>query len=90
MRSQDIAAHYGLTAIPANQPGGTNYAISGSLSVAVGGDGNLNANTNLPSTAGQIAKYLGAHANLADPSALYLLSAGANDITYAFWPCDCP
>lgn len=27
--------------------------------------------------------YLGAHANLANPSGLYLLSAGANDITYA-------
>ena len=83
MRSQDIAAHYGLTAIPANQPGGTNYAISGALSVAVAGDGNLNLNPNLPSAATQIANYLGAHANLANPSGLYVLSAGANDITYA-------
>ena len=76
MRSQDIAAHYGLTAIPANQPGGTNYAISGALSVAVAGDGNLNLNPNLPSAATQIANYLGAHANLANPSGLYVLSAG--------------
>ena len=29
---QDLAAKFGLTANPANQPGGTNYAISGALS----------------------------------------------------------
>lgn len=83
MRSQDIAAHYNLTAIPANQPGGTNYAISGALSAPVAGDGNLNPNPNLPSVATQIANYLGAHASLANPTGLYLLSAGGNDITYA-------
>jgi outer membrane lipase/esterase len=83
MRSQIIAAHYGRTAIPANQPMGTNYAISGALSVAVGGDGNLNPNPNLPSASTQIANYLGANFNLANPSALYLASAGGNDITYA-------
>ena len=83
MSSQIIAAQYGLTAIPANQPGGTNYAISGSLAVTAGGVGNLNPNPNLPSTTGQISNFLGAHANLADPSALYLLSAGGNDIKFA-------
>src|SRR5690349_18414373 len=29
MFSQVLAGDYGLTALPANQPGGTNYAISG-------------------------------------------------------------
>ena len=57
MSGQIIAAQYGLTATPANQLGGTNYAISGSLAVATGGVGNLNPNPNLPSTAGQISNF---------------------------------
>jgi outer membrane lipase/esterase len=81
MNSQIIAQHFGLTALPANQPGGTNYAISGSL--AVGPPGNLNPNANLPSVTQQMTNYLGTHANLADSSALYLISAGGNDITFA-------
>jgi outer membrane lipase/esterase len=83
MNSQILASYYGLTSIPANQPGGTNYAISGSLSAVANGFGNLNLNPNLPSTAGQIVNYLGANANLADPNALYLISSGGNDVTYS-------
>jgi len=85
MNTQILAAKYGLTSIPANQPGGTNYAISGSLSVVTNGAGNLNANTNLPSTVGQISGYLGASITTpkADPNALYLISSGGNDVTYA-------
>ena len=83
MNSQILASDLGLTANPANQPGGTNYAISGSLSAVVGGFGNLNPNANLPSTIGQIADYLNTHANSADPKALYLISSGGNDVTYA-------
>ena len=77
---QLLAAKFGLTAIPANQPGGTNYAISGALSAPVGSIGNLNSNTNLPSTMTQIAHYLSGGA---DPSALYVISSGGNDVTYA-------
>jgi phospholipase/lecithinase/hemolysin len=79
---QDLAAKFGLTANPANQPGGTNYAISGALSAPVGGSGNLNSNTNLPSTMTQIANYLTVHPT-ADASALYVISSGGNDVTYA-------
>ena len=70
MNTQILAADFGLTAIPANQPGGTNYAISGALSNVTAGIGNLNQNGTLPSTDQQISNYLGAHVNTADPSAL--------------------
>lgn len=86
---QILASDFGLTANPANQPGGTNYAISGSLSAPVAQPspnppiGNLNPNTNLPSTMGQIANYLSAHSGVADASALYVISSGGNDVTYA-------
>jgi outer membrane lipase/esterase len=83
MNTQILASDYGLTSIPANQPGGTNYAISGSLSAVAGGSGNLNPNPNLPSTVGQMFNYLGTPVHTADPSALYLVSSGANDVTYA-------
>jgi hypothetical protein len=61
MFSQVLAGYYGLTALPANQPGGTNYAIAGAVDAATpanGSIGNLNANTTLPSTSQQIANYL--------------------------------
>ena len=88
---QDLAAKFGLTANPANQPGGTDYAISGALSAPAPNLppnspspplGNLNPNTNLPSTMTQIANYLTAHPS-ADASALYVISSGGNDVTYA-------
>jgi outer membrane lipase/esterase len=85
MSSEDLAAHYGVTATPANQ-GGTNYAISGALSARVGsapGSGNLNPNSNLPSTVEQIATYLTAVSNVADANALFEISSGGNDRTYA-------
>jgi outer membrane lipase/esterase len=78
-----LMSDFGVTAIPANQPGGTNYAISGALSATTAGIGNLNPNGTLPSTVGQITNYLGAHVATADPSALYLISSGGNDVTYA-------
>jgi outer membrane lipase/esterase len=89
---QDLAAKFGLTANPANQPGGTDYAISGALSAPAPNLppnppspplGNLNPNTNLPSTMTQIANYLSAHSGVADGSALYVISSGGNDVTYA-------
>ncbi len=86
MSSQDLAADFGLTAIPANQLNGTNYAISGALSARVAGYGNLNPNANLPSTVEQISSYLATHSNTADPHAIYEVSSGGNDRTYALDP----
>lgn len=81
-----LANKYGLTALPANQSGGTNYAIAGATSaatVANGNIGNLNNNTTLPSTAQQISNYLTSHGGAANAQALYLISSGGNDVTYA-------
>jgi len=86
MNSEILASYYGLTLLPANQPGGTNYAISGALNAATaanGNIGNLNQNTTLPSTVQQMANYLAGTGGSANPQALYLVSSGGNEITYA-------
>jgi outer membrane lipase/esterase len=83
MNTQILATDLGLTAKPANQPGGTNYAISGSKDAVSGGLGNLHSNPNLPSTVQQISNYLTQNGGVASASALYLISSGGNDITYA-------
>ena len=86
MDSQVLAGYFGLTALPANQPGGTNYAISGAVNAATaanGNIGNLNPNTTLPSTVQQMANYLAANGGTANQQALYLISSGANDVTFA-------
>jgi outer membrane lipase/esterase len=83
MNSEILAGYFGLTADPANQPGGTNYAISGATnSDATGGKGNVNQNPRLPSTTEQIANYLAANDGRANASGLYLISSGGNDISY--------
>jgi outer membrane lipase/esterase len=85
MNTQYLAQMLGVTAIPANQPGGTNYAISGSKNAVSGTPalGNLNPNPNLPSTVQQIANYLTQNGGVANANALYLVSSGGNDITFA-------
>jgi outer membrane lipase/esterase len=83
MNTQILASYFGLTATPANQPGGTNYAISGAKDAVSGGLGSVDPNPNLPSTIGEIADYLTQHGNVADPHALYVISSGGNDVTYA-------
>jgi outer membrane lipase/esterase len=83
MNTQILATDLGLTAIPANQPGGTNYAISGSKDAVSGGLGNLGPNPNLPSTVQQMSNYLSQNGGVASSTALYLISSGGNDITYA-------
>jgi hypothetical protein len=75
MHSEVLTGKFGLAATPANV-GGTNYAIAGSLSYAVGGDGNLQPNPNLPSTA------LAAHPTVSNQS-LVMIGSGGNDVTYA-------
>jgi outer membrane lipase/esterase len=79
MNTQILAGDFGLTALPANQPGGTNYAISGAVNAATpanGNIGNLNLNKTLPSTMQQIANYLSLHGGVANPQALYVISSG--------------
>ena len=86
MNTQILAADFGLTALPANQAGGTNYAISGAMSAATpanGNIGNLNQNATLPSTVQQMANYLAAHGGAANTQALYVISSGGNDVTFA-------
>jgi outer membrane lipase/esterase len=91
VNSQLLASYFGLSAIPANQTVGTNYAISGAVDAATadnGNIGNLNnippgTNTNLPSTVQQIANYLTSVGGHANPNALYLISSGGNDLTFA-------
>jgi outer membrane lipase/esterase len=91
MNSQILASYFGTSANPANQPGGTNYAISGAVDAAVAANGNIgnlnnvppNTNTGLPSTVQQIANYLASTGGIANPNALYLISSGGNDNTYA-------
>jgi outer membrane lipase/esterase len=93
--SQILSSLFGLTAIPADQTGGTNYAIAGAVDAATGANGNIgnlnnstvvnatNTNTGLPSTVQQIANYLNANGGRANPNALYLISSGGNDTTFA-------
>ena len=81
-----------LSALPANQ-GGTNYAISGATDAATpanastvgnGNIGNLNPNGTLPSTVPQMTNYLNSQLNgKANSQALYIISSGGNDVTYA-------
>jgi outer membrane lipase/esterase len=82
MSSEALAGLFGLTAIPANQPGGTNYATSGAKNVTVNTPATGGFQAAIP-TVTQIANYLAAGGGLANPNALYLISSGANDVSYA-------
>jgi outer membrane lipase/esterase len=93
--SQFLASLFGLSAVPADQTGGTNYAISGSLDAATPANGNVgnlgestvdnpaNTNVGLPSTVQQIANYLNANGGHANPNGIYLISSGGNETTFA-------
>jgi outer membrane lipase/esterase len=89
--AQILGGFFGLPANPANTPGGTNYAIGGAFDDAFLGVGFQNlfsttygaANPSLPGTAQQIANYLASVNGHANPNALYLISSGGNDATYA-------
>jgi phospholipase/lecithinase/hemolysin len=82
MNSELLAAYFGLTAIPANQPGGTNYATSGAKNVNTNNSQNGGFGQAIP-TVTQIANYLAANNNQANANALYLIDSGGNDITFA-------
>ena len=87
MNSQVLAAYFGLTADPANQPAGTNFATSGAKNVLVntgsgpGGNGGFLAA--IP-TVRQIDNYLASVGGHANGNGLYLISSGGNDISFAF------
>jgi phospholipase/lecithinase/hemolysin/sRNA-binding regulator protein Hfq len=79
---QVLASYFGLTANPANQSGGTNYATSGAKNVDVNTSANGGFRAAIP-TVTQIANYLAAKGNQADANALYLISSGTNDTGFA-------
>ena len=87
--AQIFAAFFGLTANPANTPGGTNYAIGSAIDNGTPGFENLYPistgvpNPDLPGTATQINNYLASVNGQANPNALYLISSGGNDVIYA-------
>src|SRR4051794_26688957 len=83
MNSQILASYFGLTANPANQPGGTNFATSGAKDVLVndGTNGGFRAAT---PTSTQISSYLAANGGRANASGLYLIDSGGNDVSFAF------
>lgn len=86
---QFLGGFFGLSANPANTPGGTNYAVGGAVDFLVPpgypgtATGNLSPNPLLPGTATQIENYLASVNGHANPNALYVLSSGGNDITAA-------
>jgi outer membrane lipase/esterase len=83
MNSTLLASYFGLTANPADQPGGgTNYAASGAQ--------NLQTIFNRPSTPSQIATYLASTGGVANPNALYFISSGGNDISKSINPNNLP
>jgi outer membrane lipase/esterase len=80
--SQFLAGDFGLSAIPANQPGGTNYA-TGDARNAQSNVGVPNALQGAVPTVTQIGNYLAANNGRANPTALYLIGSGGNDISFA-------
>jgi outer membrane lipase/esterase len=81
MNSQALAAFFGLTANPANQ-GGTNFATSGAKEVTVNTLQTDGFGAAIP-TVTQISNYLAANNGRANGNALYLISSGGNDVSFA-------
>jgi outer membrane lipase/esterase len=81
MNSQILASYFGLSALPADQ-GGTDYATSGAKNVTVNDAQTGGFAAAIPTTT-QISNYLAANAGRANPDALYLISSGGNDVSYA-------
>ena len=81
MRSQFLANYFGADALPRNQ-NGSNYATGGAKNAATNNAQNGGPPLAIP-TATQIANYLSDHGNAGDPSALYYVSSGGNDLLFA-------
>jgi outer membrane lipase/esterase len=82
MNSEFLAGFFGTTASPQNV-GGTNFATGGARDNIANGPGSFLFFGAVPTTT-QIANYLAANNGIANPNALYLISSGGNDQTYAF------
>lgn len=80
--SQILAHFFGLTANPANTPGGTNYATSGAKNVSTNNSMNGGFTAAIP-TVTQIANYLSARGGTANGQALYFIHSGDNDAKFA-------
>ena len=80
--SEFLANYFNLTAAPANQPGGTNYA-TGDARNAQSNIGVPNSLQGAVPTVTQIGNYLAAHNGIANPTGLYLIGSGGNDISFA-------
>ncbi len=80
--SEMLAGKFGLTAAPANTPGGTNYATGDARNNQVNTPATGGLQGAVP-TATQIANYLAATGGAAAPNAIYLVSTGGNDVLYA-------
>ena len=91
MSTELLAAYFGTTARPANDPlGGTNYATSGARNNEFNGDGSGLFKEAIPTVA-QINSYLASTGGVANPNALYLISSGGNNIDFAIHhPVDVP
>lgn len=76
--SEALAATLGLTAIPVNQPSGSNYATGGARNNAPS-----DVNGGAVSTLDQIGRYLAGNGGAANPNAVYVISSGGNDIGVA-------
>lgn len=82
MSSEVLAGHLGLSALPANQLGGTNYATSGAKNVTVNTAATGGFQAAIP-TVNQIANYLAANGARANRNGIYLIDSGANDVAFA-------
>jgi outer membrane lipase/esterase len=80
--SEVLAAYFGLSAAPANQPGGSNYATSGARVNQINGPGDGLFRGAVPVDT-QIQNYLTSNGGRANSQALYLISAGGNDVGFA-------
>ncbi len=80
-----LAAKFGLSALPSTYPGGTgtNYANGSAQTVpTTADDGYTHGLYNNVPIVSQIYNYLGALHNHADPNALYMISYGGNDLIW--------
>ncbi|MBV8836025.1 MAG: autotransporter domain-containing protein, partial [Alphaproteobacteria bacterium] len=75
MSSELLASYFGLSALPANQAGGTNFATGGARDSLPSGGGSAAV-----PTATQVANYLALSGGRANPNALYLIGSGGNDL----------
>jgi outer membrane lipase/esterase len=83
VNAQLLAGFFGLAANPANTPGGTDYATGDARNAQVNTSAQANSLLGAVPTVTQISNYLAANGGVANPNALYLISSGGNDISYA-------